>query len=505
MPGRRAYLHRMQTTKLQLHVAHQVADVDPRIFGGFIEHAGRCVYQGLYEPASRHADETGCRRDVLEALGRLNMTAVRYPGGNFASGYHWLDGVGPRDRRPRVLEAAWQSIEPNHFGTDEYARLCRRMGWTPMLTANLGTGTPEEARNWVEYCNSPPGTRYADMRAMNGRREPHGVKLWCLGNEMDGAWQTGHLPAEQYAILAEQAAKMMKDVDPSIELVACGSCGGGAENYLEWDRKLLKYMGDLADYLSVHRYAGNQAGDTADYLAIGVSIDRHLDEMDAACRFVQGHRHSRKRTYLCVDEWNVWYKNQESKGAGGFAPHLLEEVYNLEDALVVAQFLNSFIRHADCVKIANLAQVVNVIAPLLTDGDRMLVQSIFHVFEMFSRRRNGVSLRLAVEGPTYQGRTNGLARQVDVSAILGEGMLHVFAVNRSVTEPAELSIDLAGAAMAELDAAEIVCGSDPKAANSYETPDAVSPRAFDDVAVANGAATVKLPPLAFAAMTFRLA
>ena len=290
----------------------------------------------------------------------------------------------PRAGRPVVRELAWQSREPNQFGTEEYLRLCRKMDWTPMLTVNLGTGTPEEARNWVEYCNSPAGTRYADLRAANGAADPHAVQLWCLGNEMDGEWQLGHVPAEHYAIRAQQAAKMMKDTDNSIELVACGSCGIGMSTYMEWDRQVLDYLGDAVDYLSLHRYVGNYSGDTLDFLAVTNSIDRQIEETDAACRFVQARRKSRKRAYLCFDEWNVWYKNMQMDGAGQFAPHLVEEVYNLEDALVVAGFLHSFVRHADMVKIANLAQIVNVIAPILTSDDALLVQSIFYPFAMFS-------------------------------------------------------------------------------------------------------------------------
>ena len=494
----------MATTTLRMHTDFTVAEVDPRIFGGFIEHAGRCVYEGVYDPGSPHADEHGCRRDVLGALRRLDMTVVRYPGGNFASGYRWPDGIGPREKRPAVLDLAWDSRETNQFGTDEFTSLCRRMGWTPMLTVNLGTGAPEWAARWVEYCNRPGGTRVADWRVAAGSPEPQNVKLWCLGNEMDGRWQMGYRPARDYALVAEQAAKMMKDVDPTIELVACGSCGGGPENYLEWDREVLKYLGDLADYLSVHRYAGNQPNDTADYLAFGVSLDRHLEEMDAVCRFVQGHRRSRKRTYLSVDEWNVWYKNQQSKGSGASAPHLLEEVFNLEDALVVAQFLNSFIRHADCVKIANLAQVANVIGLVLTDGDRMVIQSIFHPFEMISRRRQGVSLRVVQDGPSYESPSYGVAPQIDAAAILGDGRLHVLAVNRDMTEAGELRIELAGAQLAALEIAEIVTGSDPKAANSYEQPEAVKAQAFAEASVSAGSAAVRLPALSFAAMTFGL-
>src|SRR5215211_5642575 len=247
----------MELSTIHLHSKFQVGQVDARIFGGFLEHLGRAVYEGVFDPTSAHADADGIRGDVIEALQHLNMTAMRYPGGNFASGYHWQDGVGPLNQRPTVRELAWQSTESNHFGTDEYIKLCRNMNWTPMLTVNLGTGAAEEARNWVEYCNAPAGTRFADLRASHGSVVPHAVKLWCLGNEMDGPWQLGHVPAEQYAIRAQQAAKMMKDVDRGIELVACGSSGAGMSTYAEWDRQALEYMGDLADYVSLHRYVGN--------------------------------------------------------------------------------------------------------------------------------------------------------------------------------------------------------------------------------------------------------
>ncbi len=494
----------MEITTIHLHTRFHVGPVDPRIFGGFLEHMGRAVYEGVYDPQSRHADSDGCRSDVLTALRRLEMTAMRYPGGNFASGYHWLDGIGPRDQRPAVRELAWQEREPNRFGTDEYIRLCRVMGWTPMITVNLGTGTPEEARNWVEYCNCPPGTRYADLRAANGHAEPHDVKLWCLGNEMDGPWQLGHVPADQYAIRAQQAAKMMKDTDKSVELVVCGSCTTGLPSYMEWDRQVLEHIGDLADYVSLHRYVGNRENDTADYLAVTNSIDRQIEEMDAACRFVQARRRSKKRTYLCFDEWNVWYKNHQMDGEGKFAPHLIEEMYNLEDALVVAGFLNSFIRHADAVKIANLAQIVNVIAPLQTRGDDLLIQSIFYPFEMFARRRNGIALELALDGPSYQGKTNGPATFVDASAILDGDRLHLFAVNRSLDEAATVRVQFADRTIAALASAELLTGADPKAANSFEQPDVVRSQPFADVTIQDGGAVLVLPALSVVALTLRL-
>ncbi len=493
----------METTKLTMHTQFQVARVDPRIFGGFLEHMGRAVYQGVYEPESPHADEDGFRQDVLSTLRRLQMPVMRYPGGNFASGYHWMDGLGPKSGRPIVRELAWQSTETNQFGTEEYIRLCRKLNWSPMITVNMGTGTPEEARNWVEYCNAPVGTHYANLRSENGSSVPHAVKLWCLGNEMDGLWQLGHVPAEHYAIRAWQAAQMMKSVDPSLELVVCGSSGNEMKTYLDWDRQVLEYMGEMADYISLHRYVGNRSGNTADFLAVTNSIDKQIEEIDTVCRFVQGKSRSQSRTYLCFDEWNVWYKNMEMDGEGKFAPHLIEEIYNLEDALVVAGFLNSFIRHADVVKIANIAQIVNVIAPLQTRGDELLVQTIFYPFEMYARRREGTSLQVATHGPEYDSQSYGTAYMVDSSAILSDDKLHVFATNRSLNEVARVEVDLADGQIVALENGELLTGPAPEAANSWEQPKTISPQAFATPEFVNGQAVFELPPLSLAALTFR--
>ncbi len=493
----------MKSSTLHLHSKIQVGPVDPRVFGGFLEHMGRAVYQGVYDPECAHADEDGFRTDVLDSLKRLRMTAMRYPGGNFVSGYHWLDGVGPVDARPTVIDLAWNSIEPNRIGTDEFIKLARRMGWTPMLSVNLGTGTPEEARNWVEYCNAPAGTKYADLRAENGNEAPFDVKLWCLGNEMDGSWQLGHVPAEQYAIRAQQAGHMMKLVDKSMELVVCGTCDISLPTFMEWDRVVLEYVGNHADYISLHRYVRNFEDDTPNFLAVTNSIDQQIEAVDGLCRAVQTKLRSFKRAYLCFDEWNVWYKNYEMDGKGQFAPHLVEEVYNLEDALVVAGFLNSFLRHADSVKIANIAQIVNIIAPILTKADEHLIQSIFYPFEMYSRRRDGVSLRLSVDGPTYATQSYGVAPYVDASAILSGEDLHVFTTNRDTAESMEINVQLADRPIVSLVDAEVLTGSDAKAANSFEAPDRVKSHAFDDVTIRNGRATYELPPLSVAALTFR--
>jgi alpha-N-arabinofuranosidase len=274
--------------------------------------------------------------------------------------------------------------------------------------------------------------------------------------------------------------------------------------YMDWDSQVLGRLGDFADYISLHRYVGNPKDDTPDYLAVMSSVDRQIEEMDAACRFAQARRRSRKRAYLCFDEWNVWYKNRETDGRGRVAPHLIEEVYNLEDALVVAGFLHSFVRHADVVKIANLAQIVNVIAPILTRGDDMLIQSIFYPFEMFSKRRKGASLRLSVDGPCYEGATNGRVTYVDASVILDGNTLHVFLTNRSVDETAEVRVIPADMSITSCESAEILSGPDAKAANSFEEPDLVVPEVFASIDIADGRARCQLPPLSFVAVTFHL-
>ena len=500
----------LEPTNITLHTDFQIAEVDPRIFGGFLEHIGRAVYEGVYHPECSCADEDGFRTDVLGALRRLGMSVIRWPGGDFASGYHWQNGVGPRDQRPKVLDRTWNSIEPNHFGTNEFIETCRKIGCAPMITVNLGIGTPEEGAHWVEYCNGSPGTKYADQRVAHGYAEPHGVKLWCLGNEMDKPTQQGHLPAHLYAIRAHQAANLIRKADRSVELLAAGSRGTdetwyGIPTYLEWDRQVLEVVGDWADYLSIHRYVGNRT-DTADFLAITNTIDRQIEEMDAACRFTQGKRHSKKRTYLSMDEWNVWYRTmgKRPRDHRRFAPHLYEEEYNLEDALVVAGFFNSFIRHADVLKIAAMSMIANVIAPITTRGDEMLVQSIFYPFEMISKRREGVSLQPVVKGPKYEATENGEVNYIDTSAILGDGRLHLFTTNRSQRNSATAHVDLADRKIVSLESAEVLTGPDAKAGNSFAQPDVVRSRPFTDVEIAGGRGVVTLPPLSFAAMTFRL-
>jgi alpha-N-arabinofuranosidase len=491
---------------LHLDTQHHVGDVDPRIFSGFLEHLGRCVYEGVYDPASPHADSNGFRRDVLEALKLLRMPLMRYPGGNFVSDYHWTDGIGPKDQRPVRPDYAWKSIEPNQFGTDEFMTWCKELGTAPMMAVNLGTAGAREAAALLEYCNMAPGTYWADKRVENGSREPYGVKTWCLGNEMDGPWQAGHVPAEEYGRRADQAAKLMRGLDSSIELVACGSSGRFMSTYMSYDRTVLEYCWDDIHYVSAHRYSENRRDDTAWFLAEGVEIERVIEDYAGLFNYVRGLKRSSRRIYLSFDEWNVWYKAQIGDGKWTRAPHLIEEVYNLEDALVCAQYLNAFIRRADVVKVACIAQIVNVIAPILTRTDGLLLQSIYYPFVMMAEQARGKSLRPVLDCPTYQAGERGETPVLDVSTTLSEGgELSVFIVNRSQTEAVTLTISVADARATEITGARSLSGTDPKAANSWDNPDAVKPAAATARVTEDGAVMVEVPALGFAVVSTKTA
>ena len=497
----------MRDATLNLHTEFQIGTVDDRIFGGFLEHLGRSIYEGVYEPDHPLSDEDGLRSDVAEALRELGLTIVRYPGGNFASGYHWQDGVGSRETRPTVRELAWQSIETNHFGTDEFIGLCRKLDWQPMIAVNLGTGSPEEARNWVEYCNVVTGTQYADMRATNGNQEAFNVPVWCLGNEMDGPWQLGHVPVTDYCNRARMAAKMMTDCDQSIQLVACGSSAPRMPTYIEWDHDVLTQLGpDIADFISLHRYVGNNDGDSANYLGISKSIDDQIEHIDAVAQVAAAKHGTGKRTYLCFDEWNVWYRartREHVDGEGRFAPPLLEEIYNHEDALVVAMFLMSFIRHADAVKIANLAQLVNVIGPIATHQDGVLKQTIFHSFRMISSRRGGTALQQAIKCESYTTKSYGDVPYLDCATMLDGDQLKTFAVNRDLQEPMKLTIALADRRLDSLIHGELLAHAKLDAVNSVSNPNEVAAQPLTNVDFQNGKAVVELPPQSFAALSLR--
>ncbi|MBP7506218.1 MAG: alpha-N-arabinofuranosidase [Prolixibacteraceae bacterium] len=391
-----------QNARIKIDLDRKIGEVNKNIYGNFVEHLGRCVYGGIYDEGSPLSDERGFRKDVLEAVKDLNVSITRYPGGNFVSNYHWKDGIGPKDQRPPRMELAWARLESNRFGTDEFVQYAKEMGTEPYFSVNMGTGTIEEAQQWVEYCNVSSGPYYAELRKKNGYAEPYNIKYWSLGNEMDGFWQMGHLNADDYAKKAREAAKLMKLTSPDIKLIAAGS-----SNYRpnadpnEWNATILKELRDVVDYLALHMYVGNPDDNYYNYMStprvleertrvVKGLIDREMENAD---------RGNREPIYIAWDEYNSWYRARTDETMAG--TRALEEHYNLEDALVIAGFLNAFVRNADIVKMANMAQLVNVIAPIFTDEKGMFIQTIYYPLQLFSKNVHGTSLDLFVDCETY--------------------------------------------------------------------------------------------------------
>jgi alpha-N-arabinofuranosidase len=475
---------------------HYRADLDRRVLGAFLEHLGRAVYGGVYDPGNALSDERGFRRDVIDEIRQMGVPIIRYPGGNFVSGYHWQDGVGPKNVRPTVLERAWNSLEPNQFGTNEFIDWCRAVGTEPLLGFNMGTAPSEEAVAYVEYCNYPRGTKWSDLRRSHGYEQPHNVRYWCLGNEMDGPWQMGTMPAREYGRKARDIAQQIRVIDRSVRLIACGSSAPSMDTYLVWDREVLEECFDMVDGISLHCYYGNTAelsgNDTTRYLAMNLDMERQILEIGAVCDYVQALYKSQKRLWLSFDEWNVWYRarsGEHTNGRGEFAPHLLEEQYNLEDALLVGGFLNTLLRQSERTRIACLAQIVNVIAPLMTSPSGLLRQTTFYPYLWSLKYARGRVLDPGLSGETYEIRAgnlredyarNDLVPYVDVAITFDRerNEAAVFLLNRDLEQEREIVLDWQDPTPTRVLAAETLTGPDLKASNTFDAPNRVRPQEY---------------------------
>ena len=491
----------MQHAALTIDPAFRIGEVDPRLYGSFVEHMGRCVYTGIYEPGHPTADADGFREDVGALVRELGTPVLRYPGGNFVSGYNWEDGIGPRADRPTRLDLAWRSLESNQVGVDEFTSWARRMGSEPMMAVNLGTRGIDAARNLVEYTNHPGGTYWSDLRRRNGFAEPHGIKLWCLGNELDGPWQIGHKTATEYARLAAETAKAMRRVDPTIELAACGSSHQRMPTFGEWEATVLRETYDLVDYISLHSYYEQRGDDRASFLASGVNMDRFIESVISTCDHARGAGQHRKRINLSFDEWNVWYQAKfpgESNLDWATHPRLIEDEYSVVDAVVVGSLLISLLRHADRVKIACLAQLVNVIAPIRSEpSGPAWRQTTFHPFALTSHHGRGTVLRIEPTTPVYETSWMGEVPLVDAIAVQNNNTVTLFAVNRSQTEPMTLNTDVR--ALPPLTTVEHVALFDPnpEAINTATHPNRVTPTRLADVKPTDGTVTTVLPALSW--------
>jgi alpha-N-arabinofuranosidase len=419
--------------RIKVDVDRVIGEVHPHVFGNFAEHLGRCIYGGLYEPGSALADEKGYRKDVMDAIRKMGVSLLRWPGGNFVSGYNWKDGIGPRSQRPVRPEGAWGALEPNTFGTDEFLDYSEKLGVEPYICINAGLGTVEEARQWVEYTNESRDTYWAQQRRKNGRDKPYGVKYWGLGNEIDGPWQLGHKNAEDYVKFALEAAKAMRRVDPTIKLIASGSSNFRAGwDWVGWNRKVLEGLRDEIDYISLHTYIGNRDNDFEKFLSASADIDSRIKIVEGQIRAAQATMAKPRPIWIAYDEWNVWYR------ARGGSEHetgrtRLEEIYNYEDALAMGMFFNSFIRHAHVVKMANLAQVVNVIAPIFTNEKGLFLQPIYFPIAEYAKQGGKTALDLFVDSPTYEVAGKGKLPYLDTSATYDKatGTVYLNVLNRS--------------------------------------------------------------------------
>jgi len=489
-----------------------IADTDPRLFGAFVEHLGRCVYGGLFEPGHPTADEKGFRRDVLTLVKELGPTIIRYPGGNFVSGYNWEDGVGPGDERPKRLDLAWFSTEPNTFGTNEFMDWCRAANVEPMMAVNLGTRGADAARNLVEYCNHPGGTRWSDLRKAHGWPQPHAVKFWCLGNEMDGPWQMEHKTATEYGRIAAETAKMMRWVDPTLILAACGSTSRTMPTFGRWDDEVLEHTFELVDFVSLHTYLNNYADDTAAFLASADVLDCFIEEVVALADAVAARRRSPKRLMLTLDEWNVWYRTRRTrservKEGWPIAPPILEEIYNMEDALAFGGACISILNHADRVKTACLAQLVNAIAPIMTEtGGPAWRQTIFWPFAQMSRLGRGAVLRTKLSCETYAATYYDPRGPQDhhfpvqaaylKAAVVADpnGGVSLFLLNRDLQQEMKVAVEIRNFGHLAIKEASELHHSDLKAFNDRTSPMRVKPEELEAIALGPDGIEVTLKP-----------
>jgi alpha-N-arabinofuranosidase len=501
----------MTNAHITIDSSRTVAPVSRRLFGSFVEHVGRCVYGGIYEPDHPSADSRGFRSDVKELVRELGTTTIRYPGGNFVSGYRWEDGVGPRANRPTRLDLAWHSLETNQIGVDEFATWCAETGHELMMAVNLGSRGLSEALNLLEYCNHPGGTQWSDYRVANGSPQPHGIKMWCLGNEMDGPWQIGHRSAEDYASTAARVAAAMKMFDPSLELVACGSSSSQMATFGEWERVVLEKCHDYIDFISCHAYYQEKNGDLGSFLASAVDMAGFIETVAGVADQVAAQRGSNKQINISFDEWNVWYMDEhdeQSTAAGAWpkAPHLLEDVYSAADAVVAGSLLVTLLNHADRVKAASLAQLVNAIAPIMAEpGGPAWRQTIFYPFSATSRLARGVALRPAVDCGNYNCRQFGEVPLVDAAATVNQesGQAALFLVNRSLEATTDVTVDLKGLEMNRLASVSAIHEADPHVRNTATMPERVLPKKNQSAHLsADGRRlAITLPPVSWTAVT----
>lgn len=469
--------------KIKLFKEMQIAETDPRLFSSFLEHLGRAIYTGIYEPEHPTANKDGFRKDVLELVKELNVEYVRYPGGNFVSGYDWKDGIGPKEKRPKKLDLAWRTVESNEFGINEFKDWSTLANTKIMGAVNLGTGSIKDAAEMVEYTNHPSGTDLSSLRKQHGWELPHKIDLWCLGNEMDGDWQIGHLSAEDYGKKAREAGKIMKLVDPNIETVLVGSSNPMQPSFPEWDRKVLEYAFDQVDYISLHRYYWNEGNDQ-DFVASHVDFDRFIKTVASTVDYVKAVKRSDKKIYLSVDEWNIWYLNEVELKDWEQAPMILEDNYSMLDALAFSGLIITLLNNADRVKIACLAQLVNVIAPIFTvPGGIAFKQTIYYPFYYFTNYGRGKVLNPYKTSELINTKYSEETEAVVSTSVLNEekSELNIFVLNSDLKNKHEIDLDFTDFGEVQFIEQFELHNTNLKGTNTPDNPDAIVPKKLENL------------------------
>lgn len=494
----------MYSVKITVNRKFTKGTISPFLYGSFVEHMGRVVYTGIYEPGHRLSDEDGFRTDVMDKVKKMGVTCIRYPGGNFVSCYDWRDGVGPGKMRPKRREIAWKSIETNEFGTDEFMKWAHKCGVTPIFAVNLGTKGIENAVSLLEYCNLPEGTMYSDYRAENGRKEPYAIPFWCLGNEMDGKWQIGYKTPESYAALAAQTAHAMKSLDSDIRLIACGSSSAETPTYTDWERIVLDASYEWIDYIALHQYYGGQERGTEEFLSQSLEMEEYIDTVTGICDMIKSKKRLQKKIDICFDEWGVWEVPGEeiaesvNKRDWEIAPAFSEQIYTMEDALLFSSMLMAMIKRADRVKIACQALLTNISAAIMTEADGgVWLQTIYYPFAYMANYGKGTVLLAADEMPTYRVKKGYQVPYLDYVAIYHEAgqEIVIFMVNRK-EQSADLLIDLQGFGIRNIIEEIVLEGESVKAANGRDHA-AVVPKAGEKGTLVSGAYHGNVPPFSW--------
>ncbi len=411
----------MNRTIWQFDLQQEIGRIHNDIYGGFVEHMGRNVYGGVFDPGAACADEDGFRTDVLKLVREIDMPVTRYPGGSYSTLYNWEDSIGAQSERRVRREIVWRQLEPGIFGLDEFMRWARKAQTQPMLTVNIFEHPPQNTEALFEYCNLPGGTFWSDRRRANGAEDPYAVHCWCLGNELYGEWEIGEMNAVDYAKCAREHAKALRRCDPDCVLIVCGK-----PDDPEWNRTVLMTCGKYVDCLSLHEVFSPAGLSKDEYLRLPDLFGRHIAAAAAICREVEAVLPQCRALSISVDEWIVWDRDARGRADEEWCcgRHLLEQDYTIFEALIAGELFSVFHQYADIIRFACVAQTVNVLAPIRTEADGIWTQSTFHPFRLCSRYGRGRALEIHTENADDDMIVGSVAADDD-------GGLTVFAINRS--------------------------------------------------------------------------